>query len=178
MKTASNASTRRLAWIPVLGATAMLAACYVVPIDPRSGQPYPVHPQAVPHETAVPLNSNTILQAKLYPLNAQANRAGMLVATATDANNGRGVFTVSFMGETLNGDATRVDANYPGFGRIYREVLGVNTPIGNGGRRGIANAFGVNGTGVQCEYQMTAKDIGTGACLFSNGAKYQMHFGG
>jgi hypothetical protein len=31
---------------------------------------------------------------------------------------------------------------------------------------------------VQCEYLITGPTMGTGACLFSDGAKYQMHFGG
>jgi hypothetical protein len=170
-------SLRRLAWIPVLGTVTMLTACYVVPVNPNTGQPYPVQhtSQAV---IPLPINTNTILQAKLYPLNVQATKAGALTATATDAHNGRGVFSVNFMGETLQGDASRVDANYPAFGRIYREVLGVGSDSGRGGRRGIANAFGHNGTGVQCEYHMSSNDIGTGVCLFSNGAKYQMHFGG
>jgi hypothetical protein len=88
------------------------------------------------------------------------------------------VFSLVYLGEAMNGDASRVDANTPGFGRIYREVLGASSERSATGRRGIANAYGPSGTSMQCEYQMTAKDIGTGACLFSNGAKYQMHFGG
>ena len=31
---------------------------------------------------------------------------------------------------------------------------------------------------VQCEYLITGPAMGTGACQFSDGAKYQMHFGG
>ncbi len=179
MKKFACSSTRRFAWIPVLGAAAMLSACYVVPINPGTGQPYPVPGQTPLPQSGVyaPVTTNTILQAKLYPLNPQAAKAGTLAATAVDGNNGRGVFNLNFMGEPLQGDASRVDANYPAFGRIYREVLGVGADTGKGGRRGIANAFGPNGTSVQCEYQMTGNDIGTGVCLFSNGAKYQMHFG-
>ncbi len=179
MKKFACSLPRRFAWIPVLGTAAMLTACYVVPINPSTGQPYPVPQQAQPHNPAVyaPVSASTLLQAKLYPLNLPATKAGTLAATAVDAHNGRGVFSVSFMGEILQGDATRVDASYPAFGRIYREVLGVGSDMGKGGRRGIANASGPNGTSVQCEYQMAAADIGTGVCLFSNGAKYQMHFG-
>lgn len=180
MEQTAHSSLRKLAWIPLLGLTAALSACYVVPIDPRTGQPYPVPAQSqsgVP-VSSIPVNSVTTLQARLYPLNGLASKSGILNATATDANNGRGTFSVVFMGETLQGDASRVDNSSIGFGHIYREVLGSAVQSVSGGRRGIANGFGPNGTSVQCEYQMTAKDIGTGACLFSNGAKYQMHFGG
>lgn len=178
MKKSLRFPARYASWILVLATSSMLTACYVMPIDPRTGQAYPVQQQQVVPAVYAPINTNTIFQAKLYPINDQARKAGVLTATATDTNNGRGVFNVLFMGETLAGDASRVDASAPGFGRIYREVLGVNSEKVVSGRHGIANAYGTNGTGVQCEYQMTSKDIGTGACLFSNGAKYQMHFGG
>ncbi len=45
------------------------------------------------------------------------------------------------------------------------------------GRRGIANAYGAKGVNVQCEYLISGPTQGTGVCLFSDGAKYQMHFG-
>jgi hypothetical protein len=45
------------------------------------------------------------------------------------------------------------------------------------GQRGIANAYGGRGVSAQCEYVMTAPSQGTGVCLFSDGAKYQVHFG-
>lgn len=176
MKKTACLSLRCLKWIPVLGAAAMLSACYVVPVNPSTGQPYPVQPPVNAAVVPAPVNTSVILTAKLYPLNPQAVKAGALVATASDFQNGRGVFSVNYIGETLQGDASRVDANYP-FGRLYREVLGTAADIGKGGRRGIANAVGPNGTSMQCEYQMTSNDVGTGVCLLSNGAKYQMHFG-
>jgi hypothetical protein len=45
------------------------------------------------------------------------------------------------------------------------------------GLRGIASAAGANGTYVNCEYALNGPNRGTGACLFSNGAKFQLHFG-
>jgi hypothetical protein len=45
------------------------------------------------------------------------------------------------------------------------------------GERGIAAAAGARGMYVNCEYAMTGSNRGAGACLFSNGAKYQVHFG-
>jgi hypothetical protein len=190
MKNIACLPLRRLAWIPTFTIVAMLAACYVVPIDPRTGLPYPlptdprtgpVYPaqmqSANTNMAGIPLPSATIVQAKLYPLNAQANKAGVLIATATDNDSGRGTFNVTFMGEPMQGDASRVTVHTPGFGRIYKEVLGVSFDPSKNKRRGIANGVGASGTSVQCEYEMTSKDVGTGVCLFSNGAKYQMHFG-
>jgi len=181
MKKVTSLSVRLLSWVLVFSTSVMLTACYVVPINPQTGQAYPpsAQPAGAPAGyAAIPINTNATFQAKLYPINDVAGKAGVIIATATDTNNGRGVFSMVYMGETLNGDASRVDASSPGFGRIYKEVLGTGYEKSPTGRRGIANAFGTKGTSVQCEYQMTAKDIGTGACLFSNGAKYQMHFGG
>jgi hypothetical protein len=166
-----------------VAAGAMLSACYVVPIDPRTGQGYPV---GTPRDAAGPVTvitppapsapSPNVLTARLYPLNAQAQQGGLLTAVVVDHQTGRGNFSVAYLGDTLQGEATRVDASYAAFGRIHSEVLGT-PPRGFTGRRGIANAFGAKGISVQCEYQITGPAMGTGACQFSDGARYQMHFG-
>ncbi|MBC7955610.1 MAG: hypothetical protein H7Y33_07050 [Cytophagales bacterium] len=169
-----------------------LSACYVVPIDPRTGQGYPITNEAYrgnagatssPGSVTVVMPPTppgppqpTVLSARLYPLNPQANKGGLITAVVVDNNTGRGSFTLSYLGDTLQGEATRVDANYAAFGRIYNEVLGLNQRSFNG-RRGIANAFGAKGVNAQCEYLITGPTMGTGACQFSDGAKYQMHFG-
>jgi hypothetical protein len=75
----------------------------------------------------------------------------------------------------MQGEATRVDVGFAGFGRIHDEVLGRATRS-YAGRRGIANAYGPQGINAQCEYLITGPAMGTGVCLFSDGAKYQMHF--
>lgn len=162
--------------------TAALSACYVVPIDPRTGQPVAVgqqptsitvvQPGAVPN--AAPAFSS--LQARLYPVNEQAQSAGLVTAAIVDQHAGRGSISLAYRGQTMQGDATRVDAAYVGFGRIYNQVLGGSDTRSYGGRRGIANAYGANGVSAQCEYLITGAALGTGACLFSDGAKYQMHF--
>jgi hypothetical protein len=172
-----------LATLTALG----LSACYVVPIDPRTGQGYPIARDTY----GTPSSGNvtvvtppappgppqpTVLNARLYPLNPQANKGGLITAVVVDNNTGRGSFTLSYLGDTLQGEATRVDANYAAFGRIYNDVLGLSQRNFNG-RRGIANAFGSKGVNAQCEYLITGPAMGTGACQFSDGAKYQMHFG-
>lgn len=168
---------------------ASLSGCYVVPIDPRTGQGYPIatndkYGQATPSSVTVVTPpapaappQPTVLTARLYPLNPQANKGGMITATVVDNNAGRGSFTMAYLGDTLQGEATRVDSSYAAFGRIHTEVLGAS-PRNFSGRRGIANAYGSKGVNVQCEYLITGPTMGTGACQFSDGAKYQMHFGG
>ena len=166
---------------------ATLSACYVVPIDPRTGQGYPINqdgPGARQSGSVTVITppappgppQPSVMSARLYPLNPQANKGGLLTATVVDNHTGRGSFTLSYLGDTLQGEATRVDASYAAFGRIYNEVLGLNQRSFSG-RRGIANAFGPKGVNAQCEYLITGPTLGTGACQFSDGAKYQMHFG-
>ncbi len=163
-----------------------LSACYVLPIDPRTGQPYPPTvrdgyvgaqvPVPGPVVTAIPVLP-AVVDVRLYPLNTQANKGGLLKAQVFDNNAGHGAFTVSYLGDTLQGESTRVDAAYAPFGRIYQQVLGASLRSFSG-RRGIANAFGAKGTNAQCEYVITGPGSGTGVCQFSDGANFQMHFGG
>lgn len=166
--------------LAALAAAGMLGACYVVPIDPRTGQPYPLPAQgstavAAPVPAAAAAQPG-VLGVRLYPLNAQANRGGLLTAVVVDSHTGRGSFTLAYRGDTLQGEATRVDASYPAFGRLHDEVLGP-TRRDFSGRRGIANAWGGQGVNVACEYLITGPAMGTGVCRFSDGAHYQMHFG-
>ncbi len=169
--------------VPALAATAM-TACVVVPVDSRTGQPIGYPPQdGTPRNTVLlpppppPAPSPVVLTARLYPLNAQAGKSGALTALVVDQQGGRGTFSVGYAGETLQGQATRVDNGYAAFGRIHSEVLGVGERRYSG-QRGIANAAGGRGLSAQCEYLVTAPGQGTGVCLFSDGAHYQMHFGG
>jgi hypothetical protein len=166
--------------VAVLCSAATLSGCYIVPIDSR----YPVVPGQFPvvNQTAgspvamsapqsVPVN----LQARLYPLNETAGKMGALTASVTDSVNGHATFSVNQGGELLQGEATRVATGYPGFGRVHREVYGDGRMPS--GQRGIASATGTRGTYVNCEYALTDSNRGTGACMFSNGATYQLHFG-
>jgi hypothetical protein len=161
-----------------------LAGCYVVPIDPRTGQAYPPIPTnqnngsvTVINPTPAPPAQPAVLTVRLYPVNAQANKGGLLTAVVVDNHSGHGSFSVPYLGDTLQGESTRVDAGYAAFGHVHDDVLGY-TQRAYSGRRGIANAFGAKGVSAQCEYLLTGPGAGTGACAFSDGAKYQMHFGG
>jgi hypothetical protein len=184
---------RRDAAVALL-ATLALAACVAVPVDPRTGLPVPWHPPqdrpaaagspvtpAAPPYAAPPFAAPlppqpVVTTARLYPVNDIGARGGMLTATIVDQQDGRGRLTLGYQGELLQGEATRVIGTHPGFGRIYQEALG--TPPGAmAGRRGIANAVSPRGVHAQCEYVLTAPTQGTGACVFSDGAKHQLHFG-
>ena len=171
-----------LAAVALLGA-GLLSACYVVPIDARTGRPLPASDGAGAPTVAAPLivpppapPAPTPLQARLYPLNEAANSGGMLVAQVLDNHAGRGSFTLQYRGAQLQGESTSIGPGYAAYGRIHREVLGSWTAP-TAGKRGIANAYGPGGVNAQCEYVLTGPSLGTGACLFSDGAKYQMHFG-
>ena len=97
------------------------------------------------------------------------------MAQIIDNHGGRGSISLQYRGVLLQGESTRVTDSAASYGRIHREVLGEWVP--SSGRRGIANAYGANGVNAQCEYVLTGPALGTGACLFSDGAKYRIHFG-
>jgi hypothetical protein len=170
-----------------VGAASMLAACVAVPVDLRTGQPiaWPapaptassgeVSRVAPPAPLAPP--APTIYTARLYPINEIGNRAGMLTATVTDGHGGRSTFSLTYLGDAMQGEASRVEPNYPGFGRILRDALGTTQGAALQGPRGIATAAGPRGVSAQCEDELTGPSKGTGACVFSDGARYQMHFG-
>lgn len=135
-----------------------LSACVLVPVDANTG--LPVHAQTpatviVTAPAAQPATS--VLTARLYPLNEPAQRAGTLSAVIVDHKTGRGTITLGYLGDTLQGEATRVDGP---------------------GRRGVANASGPRGASVQCNYQLSGNGMGTGSCAFTDGAQYRLHFGG
>jgi hypothetical protein len=183
-----RAAARAASFSAAFAAVLALGACYVVPVDPRTGQPYPTPSREAVGAAAYSVPATTpavapqpplpsLVHVRLYPLNAQANRGGLLTAQVVDNNAGRGTFLVPYLGDTLQGESTRVDAGYPGFGIVHQQVLGAG-PRSSGGRRGIANAHGARGVNAQCEYVLTGQGTGTGVCQFSDGAHYQMHFGG
>jgi hypothetical protein len=165
-------------WILAAGMAASVAGCYVVPIDPRlAPNPAVIATNSAPGGVLIPppqpVPQN--LQARLYPINDMAGKMGALTATVVDSVNGHAVFSVPYAGEILQGEASRVAHDYPGFGNIHRQVYGEGRMPS--GQRGIASATGAKGTYVNCEYALNAPNKGTGACLFSNGAKFQLHFG-
>ena len=165
----------------------VLSACYVIPMNADGSPAWQYAPQpvaaaapggvvAVPAVAPGPPGPSTY-QARLYPINDQAARDGQLLATITDLHTGRGMLTMTKDGEFLSGEATRVSDAHPGFGTVYEKALRTPIRVRPGQPRGIANATGSRGTWVNCEYMIEGGGRGTGACLMSNGAAYQIHFG-
>jgi hypothetical protein len=167
-----------VAWTVTAGLAASLSGCYVVPLDTRytydPAHPYNQQPSSVVLPAGQPLP--VTLLARLYPANDVAGMMGALSATVVDTMNGHATFAVNYAGENMQGEASRIANDTPGFGKVYRQIYGDGRMPA--GRRGIASAAGTNGGYVNCEYALTAATMGTGACIFSNGAMYQMHFGG
>jgi hypothetical protein len=141
--------------------SAVLTACYVVPERMPDGsviyQHYPLPPAgmvpAPPHATGI---TPATLPVRLYPANDIATQTGVVTGSVTNMMTGKGVFNVSYQGEVLSGEATRVS---------------------NEERKGVASAFSPRGMFMSCEYQMNTPYQGAGNCSFSNGASYRMHIG-
>jgi len=147
-------ANKRLAIALALPALA-LSGCYVVPIAPDGTPMWPA-PAGSQQGAAHPA-APAVMQARLYPSNEVASRAGALSGTLTNMMNGKGRLQLAYKGEMLNGEATRVAEDE---------------------RRGVASAIGASGTFMSCEYQMRTPVQGTGICTFSDGARYQVHIGG
>jgi hypothetical protein len=156
-------------WALALGAVAALPACVVVPADHHRGTPTVVSP--VPVVVAPP--APQVLNVRLYPVNTEANRVGPLSAMVVDNLNGHGSFMLTYGGRAMQGEASRVGNDHPGFGRILSDQAGDVARLS--GRRGVANAA-ATGINAQCEYVLTGPGTGVGACRMSDGARYQMHF--
>jgi hypothetical protein len=124
---------------------------------PPAGTHYPPPPAGTSMPAASPGSMPAILNARLYPSNEVATQTGVVVGTVTNMMTGKGRFQVSYLGEVLTGEATRVS---------------------NEEKRGVASAYSPKGTYMSCDYQMTTPTLGTGTCTFSNGAIYQLHLGG
>ncbi|MBI2754296.1 MAG: hypothetical protein HYX46_12450 [Betaproteobacteria bacterium] len=150
--------------VPAIG----LAGCYAVPVvTPEGHASWYVYPPGVP-PTAIPPGGPypqgatgapmpATLPARLYPANDVATQTGVIHGTVTNMMTGKGRFLLNYQGETLSGEATRVDGD---------------------SRRGVASAYSPNGAYMSCEYQMNTPRQGAGNCTFSNGARYQVHIGG
>lgn len=146
-----------------LGAAAGLAAvvasltgCYVVPIDPRTGQPATAPGAVAPVAVPAPAPAPAVFTARLYPANELASAYGMVNGTVTNDLHGRGTFNASINGESFVGEATRKAGS---------------------GREGVANGAGNRGSYLTCQYTMNSPTLGTGSCRLNTGAVFTMHVG-
>jgi len=142
--------------VQVLG----LSGCYVMPVGPDGNPAYviPIYPPqgSVHSPVASQPAPPRMLHARLYPENDLATQTGMVSGTVTNMMTGKGRFQLTYAGETLTGEATRVSGEE---------------------RKGIASAYGPSGSFMSCEYQMNSPAQGAGTCMFSNGARYKVHIG-
>ena len=156
----------RISTAAALAASALtLQGCYVVPYDKEGHLPAGFYVPYDPSLSSIrgpsgPAASQpapaAALAARLYPQNDVATRVGMVSGTVTNMMNGKGRFQLDYRGELLAGEATRVSGDQ---------------------RKGVASAYGPSGTYMSCEYQMSSPVRGAGTCLFSDGARYQVHIG-
>lgn len=143
--------------VSILGLAAVvagLAGCYVVPIDPRTGQPAPLPSGAVVAAPAPALPVS--FPVRLYPANELASGFGVINATVTNDLHGRGTFNASINGESFVGEATRKAGS---------------------SREGLANGAGNRGGYLSCQYTMNSATLGTGSCRLNSGAAFTMHIG-
>ncbi|MDH5537549.1 MAG: hypothetical protein OEZ08_18515 [Betaproteobacteria bacterium] len=164
-ETRTGARFARLAAVAALPVI-VLSGCYVMPIgQDAAGNPHYIYSTApvapTPRQPGGPLvvpggPMPAALNVKLYPINDLANQTGVLTGQVTNMMTGKGRFTFNYQGETLVGEATRVDNDH---------------------RRGVASAYGPRGMFARCEYQMSSPTMGAGTCTFSNNAMYQAHIG-
>ena len=145
----------RVVLVGLVVGTAALAGCYVVPINPQTGQPS--HVYSTPQPLPVPVPSSVTFAARLYPANEAAARYGVVSAVVTNDLNGRGVFSTNINGESFSGEATRLATS--------------------SSREGVANGAGNRGSFINCRYQMNSNTLGTGQCTLSTGARFTMHVG-
>lgn len=139
-----------LRWFALLtggAVSAVLSGCYVVPMNQTSGAVNATQPAVV---TPVP---RPVYTARLYPTNDTAAGMGRIAGTISNPERGHGEFSFTVNGESFSGEATRPD--------------GVN--------KGTANATGNRGTYAKCTYTMSRAALGTGTCVFSNGAVFDLH---
>ena len=141
--------------------TPLVTACYVVPVHP-DGRIYPPAGTSA-YSMPVPVivaqaPGPVVFTARLYPSNEIAARTGIVAGSVTSPQDGKGVFTIPYGGETLSGEATRTTAGTA--------------------HSGIANASSPRGNYVRCTYRMNNTATGTGECLVSDGARFQLHVGG
>ena len=94
-----------------------------------------------------------IYTARLYPTNDIAAAAGRISGTISNPERGQGEFTFNLSGENFVGEATRA---------------------GNA-LKGTANAAGNRGGYAKCTYSMSNATLGTGVCIFSSGATFDLH---
>jgi hypothetical protein len=157
IKPTQSHPVRRMAMLTLLiGASASLTACYIVPIQPGEQPGTSRPPPTTIYVPAPQATAAVTFAARLYPANELAANYGLISAVVTNDLNGRGTFSTAINGESFTGEATRSSAS---------------------AREGVANGSGNKGGYISCRYQMNSSTLGSGQCRLSNGALFTMHVG-
>lgn len=131
-----------------------LAGCYVVPLNQYPASASNPAFNGAQGTAFVPITAvRAPFAARLYPGNEAASRLGTVAGIISNPERGHGEFSFTLGGESFAGEATRAPNS----------------------TKGIANASGNRGGYVRCDYAMSSANLGTGSCVFSNGAMYSMH---
>ena len=130
---------------------ALLSGCYVVPLNHSvpGGGGYTASGTAIMPIAAI----RAPYTARLYPGNQTAARMGGASGIISNPVDGHGQFSFSLGGESYQGEATRAPNS----------------------SKGLANATGNRGGFARCDYTMNSGTLGSGSCMFANGALYAMH---
>jgi hypothetical protein len=145
MKNSSMFTVKTL--FAALATSTVLTGCYVVPLTQAPGAMNNQQPVAM--QPAV----RPIYTARLYPTNDSAAALGRVSGTISNPERGHGEFAFTLANESFSGEATRAP----------------------GATKGTANATGNRGSYVKCTYTMSSAQLGTGTCIFANGATFDMH---
>jgi hypothetical protein len=148
MRTATLRHVKAIAITALLGS--LLTGCYVVPIN--QAPPRPAYSPPPPMVVVTPA-PRPVYTARLYPTNDIAAPLGRISGTISNPEQGHGEFSFTVANENFSGEATRAA----------------------GAAQGTANATGHRGSYVKCTYAMNNASAGTGKCVFSNGATFDMH---
>lgn len=130
----------------------------------------------------------------LYPINAAANKYGVLRTTYTDYGNLSASVTLDTGRETFDGQAVTVDSGYSGWGSIVAHGSAVavsgggyaaayaasgatsRTAVMPNALRGVANGYSPSGKRLQCEYVVNNSALTTtGICQISDGALFRFY---
>ncbi len=129
-----------------LATSTLLAGCYVVPLTQAPGSMNNNQQQPMASQPIV----RPVYTARLYPTNDTAAALGRVSGTISNPERGHGEFAFTLANESYSGEATRAP----------------------GSSKGTANATGNRGSYVKCTYTMSNSQLGTGTCIFANGATF------
>lgn len=133
--------------VSLLAAGTLLSGCYVVPVN------HSAVPATQAYAPVAVVAVRPIFTARLYPTNDIAAPAGRIAGTISNPERGQGEFAFTMGGENYVGEASRA----------------------HNASKGTANAAGNRGGYAKCTYTMNNATLGTGVCVFSSGATFDLH---